>query len=420
MSERLLIRDFAGIKEIDITLSRINLLIGPQATGKSICAKLLYYFKSFLGDVLKAVESQQTKRQFDTAFIQKFQRYFPPQDLDNKDFLLRYEISDCFIQIEQERSKLRLTYSDYYKNQLVSWRKYYKQDLEETGDAEVMVDYGEVMLNLGHSFYFNQKEELEEVSAFSQVFIPAGRSFFAILQSSIFSFLSSNNAIDPFLIEFGSFYEKVKLSRSRTVQSADDQKLANKIAILVESILGGKHVREKGQDYLLLSDGRKVSLANSSSGQQEMLPLALILGSISFNRPLFTLGNVVYIEEPEAHLFPSAQRKIVDLIALIHNEAKIPTQFVITTHSPYILTALNNLIYAGHISTQLSDGEMSRLEDIVPQERFLKTADIRVYSLHNGISESIISDETGMITTSTIDEVSDELATQFDSILSLE
>jgi predicted ATPase len=59
-----------------------------------------------------------------------------------------------------------------------------------------------------------------------------------------------------------------------------------------------------------------------------MLPLAIILGSL----PLFrnSYGYTIYIEEPEAHLFPSAQKRIVELIAVIYKS--IPSvQFVITT-----------------------------------------------------------------------------------------
>jgi len=35
-------------------------------------------------------------------------------------------------------------------------------------------------------------------AAFNQLFIPAGRSFFSILQSNIFSFLSSDNVLEFF------------------------------------------------------------------------------------------------------------------------------------------------------------------------------------------------------------------------------
>lgn len=38
--ERLIIDNFAGIKHLEIELKKINILIGPQGTGKSVCAKL--------------------------------------------------------------------------------------------------------------------------------------------------------------------------------------------------------------------------------------------------------------------------------------------------------------------------------------------------------------------------------------------
>lgn len=421
MSERIIIRGFAGIKDIDLTISQINVLIGPQATGKSICAKSLYYFKSFLSDLLQAVELEQTKRQLDSEFTHKFQNYFPTQNLSGKDFLLRYQIENEYIQIEQQNSKLRFTYSEYYRKEFASWRTTYKNTLQKSNNEGRTQPRLRVIREIDLAFYNAQAKKLGKVAAFSQVFIPAGRSFFAILQRTIFSFLSSNNAIDPFLTEFGSFYEGIKLMRpTGTLKNEEDKKLKNKIDNLAESILRGKHIIENNKDFLVSADGRKISLSNSSSGQQEMLPLALILGNIPFTLSWGTMGNVVYIEEPEAHLFPTAQSKIVDLIATIYNQSRIPVQFIITTHSPYILTSLNNLLYAGNLSEKLDQAEIEKLEQIVPEDRFLKPEDIQVYSLHNGMCESILSKETGLISTNLLDEVSDELAVQFDNILSLE
>lgn len=426
MTERLIIRNFASIEEIDIALSNINVLIGPQATGKSICAKSLYYFKSFLSDFLNAVETGQTKREFDTAFLKKFQRYFSLENLENKNFYLRYEVGDTFIQIEQNKSKPRLTYSEYYRREMNTWRNAFKNLAEysvNTDDLETARVFLENYVARGEyreKFFTEQVKILGDVATYSQVFIPAGRSFFAILQRSIFSFLSSNNAIDPFLTEFGSFYERSKRPISADRKSTEDERdLRNKINNLVEPILQGKYIRERGTDFLLLSDGRKVNVANSSSGQQEMLPLALILSNLPSSRT-DSKGNAVYIEEPEAHLFPTAQRNIVELIATIYNRSKAPAQFIITTHSPYILAAFNNLLYAGNISSELPASKLPTLEEIIPEEQLLKAKDIRVYSLQHGTARSILSEETGLISTNTLDAVSNELAIQFDNILDVE
>ncbi len=52
---------------------------------------------------------------------------------------------------------------------------------------------------------------------------------------------------------------------------------------------------------------RKVNLSsNASSGQQEILPLIIML-KLFLNKTI-SLGNraALYIEEPEAHLFPNS------------------------------------------------------------------------------------------------------------------
>lgn len=421
MAERLIIKRFAGIKEIDITLSDINVFIGPQASGKSVCAKSLYYFKSFVSSLLTAVENEQTKRQFDKDFLQRFEHYFPSYRLNDNDFLLRYEITDLFVQVESAKSKLKLSYSEYFAKELSNWRSTFRRSRDNPEHSEQALSNFEAIRLIRRRYFAIQAQQLGEVATYAQIFIPAGRSFFAILQNSIFSFLANNKAIDPFLTEFGSFYEKIKYPRvTNSPRDEEGNRLKSKIDRLTESVLQGRHIFEKGHDFLQLTDGRKIGLENSSSGQQEMLPLALILGSIPFTRALGSGGNTVYIEEPEAHLFPTAQRSIVNLVATIFNQSKVPVQFIITTHSPYILAAFNNLLQAGNTAVKLDGVSLERLERIVPEEQLLQSASIRVYSLHQGLCQSIMSVETGLISTNLLDAISDELATQFDHILDIE
>ena len=53
MSEFIRISNFGGIKEMEMELKPINVIIGPQASGKSVTAKLLYFFKSFFGEIFE-------------------------------------------------------------------------------------------------------------------------------------------------------------------------------------------------------------------------------------------------------------------------------------------------------------------------------------------------------------------------------
>jgi predicted ATPase len=99
-------------------------------------------------------------------------------------------------------------------------------------------------------------------------------------------------------------------------------------------------------------------LENCSSGQQEALPLTLILKALT-EINFIGKGSTCYIEEPEAHLFPFAQRDIVNLISLSFNRSVVPSQFILTTHSPYILTAFNNNIHAGELERSLPQEKTS-------------------------------------------------------------
>lgn len=72
---------------------------------------------------------------------------------------------------------------------------------------------------------------------------------------------------------------------------------------------------------------------------------------------------------------------------------------------------------------QSSNAIEEKIEQIsrhVPKTRFLKPGEIAVYSLANGYCKFIIDEETGLIDTNIINEVSNELAIQFDELLELE
>ncbi|MGJ3254526.1 MAG: AAA family ATPase [Elainellaceae cyanobacterium] len=427
--EKIEIKDFVGIKDITLEIKQINILIGPQASGKSIVAKLLFYFKSFLSEIISAAEETRRKTELDKDFKRKFEEYFPSSSWGSGNFKVRYSIDQEFIEINRKsRSKknapeIVLSYSDFYKNEFTELKNLVKQT-EKVADRDMQVSIlsrYNFIYDIQRSFLHKVTEKLDKAATFSQLYIPAGRSFFANLKSSIFTFLSDNNAVDPFLIEFGTYYENMKkpIRLDRLRRSINDKELSDEIASLNEKILCGRYLQEDGEDYLELDEGRKISIANSSSGQQETLPLAIILGTIAFMKPK-TGGNSIYIEEPEAHIFPAAQRDMVELISTVYNSRKDSLQFLITTHSPYVLTAFNNLLQAGFLAANATEAKIQEISRHIPKSRFISPNEITVYSLSGGYSRSILDVDTGLIDTNIIDEVSNELAVQFDKLLDID
>jgi predicted ATPase len=101
--EKIEIKDFVGIKNITIEIKQINVLIGPQASGKSIIAKLLYFFKSFIFEIINAAEQSKNKRDLDRDYKQKFEEYFPSSCWGSNNFRIRYSIDEDFIEIYKKK-----------------------------------------------------------------------------------------------------------------------------------------------------------------------------------------------------------------------------------------------------------------------------------------------------------------------------
>jgi hypothetical protein len=247
-------------------------------------------------------------------------------------------------------------------------------------------------------------------------FIPASRSFFANLQRSVFFFLAQNIKIDPFIWQFGHHYETAKRTfaeRSVPDHKTDLGKLRKKIDPLLDAILVGKYKYEDEQDWIEDKKSTKTNLSDASSGQQEALPMLAMLATWPF--ALYPARFTLFIEEPEAHLFPTSQKHVVSLLALISN--RLSCDFVITTHSPYILTAINNLILASEVGSEKGSYEVGR---VVDKDFFVRYEDVRAYTIADGRLESILNDETRLVGTNIIDSVSNEFDEVFDTLLSMQ
>jgi hypothetical protein len=412
--EIIYIENFAGIKELTLPLRSINILIGPQASGKSVTIKLLYFFKNFVNEIIKTFETDDTRGQFDKKQKEKFITYFPRETWPKGNFKIQYSIDD-FILIEVTRSKavLKLSYSKELIDLFKKGKNIYKEEEKKSRPTD---ESWRANIAATNRIYELIKDELREVCGYSQLFVPAGRSFFSNIQSSIFSFLSENRSLDPFLIEFGKFYENFKR------YAFNDEFHPNRKDVhfdkLVAQILNGTYSREKDKDFLVHEDLRKVNLTYASSGQQETFPLVTtlkMLHNIRFSR----YGSTIYIEEPEAHLFPTAQKRIVQLLARTFNLSKTRYQFIITTHSPYILSSFNNLIEAGKLykSKRVDD---KKLFAIIPNDEIIAPELLVAYALNKGEKKTLIDGESNLIGNNILDSVSDEIAIEFGQLLDLE
>lgn len=127
-------------------------------------------------------------------------------------------------------------------------------------------------------------------------------------------------------------------------------------------------------------------LEHASTGQQNVIRILQdVFMSMLYNEMIFRV-----IEEPEAHLHPKTQKHLMHIIALMRNH--IDSQIVLTTHSPYLLAALNNLLTAEQLSKR-NPGAAAEIEARVPKLCWLTPDDVEVYHLKDGISHPIVRPE---------------------------
>lgn len=113
---------------------------------------------------------------------------------------------------------------------------------------------------------------------------------------------------------------------------------------LERDVLGGEIIIREGKtaypDIMFREGEEEFPLHLASSMISELAPLVLML------RYRLRPTELLIVEEPEAHLHPSAQVKFAECVAsLIRSGVRI----LITTHSDFLLAELNNLIRRGQL-----------------------------------------------------------------------
>ena len=203
---------------------------------------------------------------------------------------------------------------------------------------------------------------IDYVNANTSIYIPAERNLMSVFTNNIFSFLQSGSNIPESIKRFGSWYEIAK---------GENKNLAI-------DFMNIKVDFTSDNDKIVLNDeGAEIRFEQASSGMQSIIPLwAVFLSGISRYRRATAI-----IEEPELNLFPTLQVDLVNnLIARLNQtEANI----LITTHSPYILSVLDNLIYANDVYQKAKAAnnaeQIQRIEKLVNPAMMINFDDVAAY-----------------------------------------
>lgn len=431
--QKIWIKNFGPITNCVLEINDFMLFIGEQASGKSTICKCIYFFKAMRDDVFSYLVESINDRNFDRI----------PRVLNKRNRRRFLDFFGASRHLENVRLKYEfmpgyyaeISLSDNDKNVTTNYSQEMLQKLKEIEERAKRFsdDIYQESDNLGNlhifekrTFYQYLRAELNSIFADDKelVYIPAGRSLLSLLSDQL-STISLNN-LDYFTSQFLRIIQEEKVNfkdgideiiqrKKHTTVEPIDKHLVNLAKSIMHQILKGEYRNDASGEKIVLDKqpNKFVKINYASSGQHESVwILNLIFSWLLNQKKMF-----VVIEEPEAHLFPVAQRDLVNLIALLSNQNK--NQVMITTHSPYILTSVNNLLYANKVGKSRNKA----VDKIINQSYWLQSEKTSAYLLGDSNTPcplSIIEPETGLVRAEEIDSISNVINGEYQSVYNLE
>lgn len=146
-----------------------------------------------------------------------------------------------------------------------------------------------------------------------------------------------------------------------------------------------------------------------------------------FDRIVKDFQTCIFIEEPELSLFPQDQQKILYFILKSFLQHKVNLKeynklnFIISTHSPFILYCLSNILLGVKKYQELNLFAMGEIENIISRELLhLDIEEIEIYKLEDGKAVTILDKKEYCINTEYIDKTAENISQDYISLLNLE
>lgn len=435
------IRNVGPINNVRLKINKVNLFIGPQGSGKSTIAKVI----SFCFWLEKNVLLHQTVSHVTLSFVvtnllvfHKLEHYFSFNSvIKYTSGVVSFEYSQGIATIKEgplfDRASVGKTAyipsernivtipevstipfpNNCLRNYIFEWfnirNKYNQKNNAKIADLDVSYYFDKEskkdILVLG-----NGKEiELHESSSGMQSAVPL-----YILLDYLTKWIYENT-------------EDISFEKKDLILSALSNQFKKKTTENVSSELNQNHISASLDNRT--QDIKKV--------MERLIAIAPTVKKTDYNDPklneYFSLNerltgshcSNIIIEEPELNLFPKTQTTLVyDILKFIK---KNRDNVVITTHSPYILYALNNCMQAWLTNKENSE-TLDDLQEALAftKESFIDPEIVSVWELGKGsfknysnTANGTIQDSNGLIRKNYFDAVMQNVMADFSTLSSL-
>jgi predicted ATPase len=452
MESTLTVRNFGPIKNATLNMRNVNVLIGPQASGKSTLAKLYTICKS--PSLYHQLENDKFPIFFEINDIEgnaNFEKSVEKFKMSLKNFsILDFLNENTYIEFDSPSHKFifengTLFFEDKidiqssleyckdadFENLKIELNKlseklqrlnftfrfnlFYSEN-HNLGDSFVdefikfshTFDIDNFQFNKENSRIFIQsvKSVKSEIFNSNALYIPSERTIINLMKQAAFSFQKAKVPLPGHLLDYAEIYVKA----TTQIENYD-------LSFLKP---GTTYKNQNGTDKIFFNEVQSINLTDSASGFQSVVPLLLPI----VNEKKDSFQNKHYsfvIEEPETNLFPKAQYELLKFLEKdrYDDSGKIDQGIIhtYTTHSPFVLTALNNMLYAFKKGSRSQyESTKEKISNIIPKENWINPDFFSAYEIKNGSALDIFNRDTGLIDENSIGIISDEIIEDFRNI----
>ena len=393
MNERLIVKSFGPVKDLDVIFKKVTLFIGDQGTGKSCVAKLFSMFKW--------TEKVLSQKKYKLSYFEQYNRF--------QKMLCKYHRIESFV---NESSYIKFEgdlYDFLYENGNFSVTD---KNHEIKGISKVMyVPAERSIVSVAENKSKLLKELPDSSETFSDEFVNAKKFFQNGYNLPFEGLRFEYDSLNDAGWIHGVDYKVRLINASSGIQSSLPM-------CIVSEFLSSK-ISNKEEVKLSKEEKDKLEKRVAEIMQNEEYSDSIkdmMIRQLSYANRYNQLINIV--EEPELNLFPRSQMEV--LFSLISNNASAEeNMLVFTTHSPYSLAIINTMIMGAKAYANATEEQRGQIEAILPVKYQINENEIAAYRLSSSdecYCQSVINEKTGLVSKNELDSASDEIMRVFNSL----
>lgn len=421
------IKSVGPIKDVKIFLNKINLFIGPQSSGKSTIAKVISFCYWLEKNALTNQGIQHiSKIFFETKFIlfHKIFSYFSEDSyLKYEGEAIRFEYTPESFNIEKTENfgQLKVGKIAYIPSErnIISLPGISSLPLPENNIRSFLFDW----LNI-HNKYTEENAVPLFDPKMKYYFQESSNKDIIVLENnkeiSLDEASSGVQSVVPLYV-YLYYYTKwiydneedISFEKKERIEKALIKRFMDETTVH----LGLKNnFTDETYDKFYKADFAKEvrdTLINRIYNDSDKL-LSEVRDNIS--RPHFS--NII-IEEPEQNLFPQTQ--VTLMYDILKNINKDRDSLVITTHSPYILYALNNCMLGWLVKENVPEEDE---ECMAQKDSWINPENVSVWEIKDGkftpymdSENGTIQDKNGLIRNNYFDRIMKNVMADFNSLI---